>query len=43
MAEARSEPDVFGVGVWSAELVAEDLDDGGDASEGEAAVATVAG
>ena len=43
MAETIREPNVFGLGARDAELVAEDLDDGGDAPEGEAAVTAEAG
>ena len=43
MAKSVREPDVFGLGARDPELVAEDLDDGGDAAEGEAAVAAEAG
>ena len=43
MAETVREPDVFGLRAGEAELVAEDLHDGGYAAEGEAAVAAEAG
>lgn len=43
MAEAVREPNVFGLGTREAELMAEDLHDGGDATEGETPVASEAG